>query len=128
MPTRLQNLTSNEWSRSHAPLAEEVVRRIHGDATHVETIQAIVEIDTTAAGLPAATGGLQQQPERVQIEQAARLEVAAAQEIFQADQFEISGRLWKVVGSPIGEDAGSKTIQLAEVIRVRGRQPNVNTR
>jgi hypothetical protein len=127
--TRLQTLTANEWERSAAPLQEEVVRRIQGNATHHETLLAVVQLDTGAAGSQTSNGGLQQTQESRQIERAGLVEVALSQEIRNGDHLEITGHgLWAVIGDAIGEDAGSKTFLIRQVSRISGRKPNVNTK
>lgn len=126
--TRLQNLAVNEWNRAAAPLKEQITRRKHGNHTHIEKILAVVQLDTAAAGSQVSSGGLEQQQDRNQIELSGLVEVAASQEIFSDDTFEINGDLWAVVGKPIGSDAGSKTVVIRQTTRQRGRQPNVNTK
>lgn len=127
--TRLQTLTANEWERSAAPLQEEVVRRIQGNATHYEKFLAVVQLDTGAAGSQTSNGGLQQTQESRQIERAGLVEVALSQEIRNGDHLEITGHgLWAVIGDAIGEDAGSKTFLIRQVSRISGRKPNVNTK
>lgn len=126
--TRLQKLAQSEWNRAAAPLKEDIIRRIRGDRTYTETISAVVQLDTAAAGDQAANGGLQQQQDRNQVELAGLVEVAATQEIFHDDAFEINGGLWYVAGLPTASDGGSKTVTIQRTKRITGRQPNTNSK
>lgn len=116
-----------------APEKEEVVRRKFGDKTNVETIKVVLQLDSAAAGAPIAEGGIRQDGETLQVEQSGQIEVAADQEIHFEDRFEITAGdgklyLWQVRGDATGQDEGSKTYVIRSVKRIRGRQPNVNTR
>ena len=126
MPSNLDILAVSDFSRN--PFREEVVRRIHGDATSTETVDAVVEIDNQTAAGNTSDGGLEERDEKLQVERVARMELAADQDAFSDDQWEFASALWKSVGKSIGEDAGSKTIVMKELTRIRGRHSNVNTR
>lgn len=125
MPSNFDILAANDFARN--PFLEDVVRRIHGDRTNVETVSAVVEIDNQTAGANTSDGGLNQRPDKHQSELAGRLEVAIDQETFHDDAWEVGGDLWKSVGSEVGKDAGSKTIVVRRIQRHRGRQANTNT-
>lgn len=120
-------LAANDFQRTLVVMGEDIVRRIHGDKTRVETVTAIVERDNQAAGANSSDGGLNQRSDKLQVEPAARIEMLPAQETFHDDAWEIDGDLWRQVGIAIGEDAGSKTIVVRRIKRIRGRRPNLNT-
>lgn len=129
MPSRFDEICADDFERRFDDFEEDVVRRIQGNATHYETISAVVQLDTGAAGSQTSNGGLQQTQESRQIERAGLVEVALSQEIRNGDHLEITGHgLWAVIGDAIGEDAGSKTFLIRQVSRISGRKPNVNTK
>lgn len=125
MPTNLDILAGNDFERN--PFLQSITRRIHGDHTNTETISAVVEIDNAAAGTSISEGGLDERPDRVQTHQSCLIELAASQQVFSDDEFEIGSDLWKLVGLPVGSDPGSQTVTCKKVRRSRGRMPNVNT-
>lgn len=126
MPSNLDILNANDFGRN--PFLESIVRRIRGDHTTTETVNAVVEIDSLSAlSTNSADGGLDQREQKNQIEAGARIEVAEDQETFPNDTWEVDGRVWAAVGEPQGSDAGSKTIALRKVGRITGRRPNLNT-
>lgn len=125
MSSNLDILAEADFARN--PFLQTIVRRIHSDATNTEDVSAVVEIDSSTSGGNTADGGLNERQDKLQNERTCRIEVAADQETFHDDSWEIGTVVWKQVGKPIGEDAGSKTIVAKEVSRIRGRSSNVNT-
>lgn len=128
MPSRFDTIAADDFDRRFGDFKEGIVRRKHGDHTHTETISAVVQLENAAAGAQITAGGLQQQQDRNQIEQAGVVEVAASQEIFSDDKLEINGFVYAIAGLAVGQDAGSKSYVIRRVERVRGRQPNTNNR
>lgn len=128
MPSNLDILAANDFTRAFSCWAQTVKRRPHGDATKIENVEAVVEIDSvTAQSTNSSDGGLEQNERSNQTRQGARIEVAADQETFSDDAWEIDGSVWATVGAPQGSDAGTKTIVLRRLSRITGRWPNVNT-
>ena len=126
--TRLSTLRANEFNRALVPEKETVTRWIFGNRESTEDIDVVLQIDSGAAGAPTSEGGIRLDTETLQVEQSAVMEVAAAQEISHEDRIIYDGDQWRVMGDAIGSDQGSKTYVLRRVRRLRGRQPNVNTR
>lgn len=128
MPSNFDILAANDFSRAFSCFAQTVKRRPHGDHTKVEEVEAVIEIDSlTALSTNSSDGGLEQNERSNQTRQGARIEVAADQETFVDDKWEIDGYVWSSVGEPQGSDAGTKTIALRRVSRLTGRWPNVNS-
>jgi hypothetical protein len=125
MPTNLDILAASDFERN--PFKQTIVRRIRGDHTHFEDVEAVVEIDNQAAGANTSEGGLDQRSDKLQVTAGGLLEVAVDQEVASDDQWEIGEDVWKAIGDPIGSDAGSKTYVIKKLRRIRGRMPNVNT-
>jgi hypothetical protein len=126
MPSNLDILAANDFERN--PFLRKIVRLKHGDPTKAEPIDAVVQndsIETQSAN--SYDGGLDESQNKLNTVRGAAIEVAPDQETCFDDQWQFDGMLWKAVGEPTGEDAGSKTIALRSLRRLRGRQPNVNT-
>lgn len=127
MPSNLDILATSDFARN--PFLETIVRRIRGDHTRWENVEAVVEIDSvTTQSVNSRDGGLDQQSDRNEVTRGAMLEVSASQETHPDDVWEFAGTTWKAVGKPIGEDAATKTITVRDTRRQTGRQPKTNTR
>lgn len=125
--TNFHTQHANDFARTLVVMGESIVRRVKGDRTNYQTVTAIVELDSQAAGANVTEGTLNQRSDKYQEEPGGRIELLASQTTDPADTWEIDGDLWKQVGTSIGEDAASKTIVIRKVSRIRGRSSNVNT-
>jgi hypothetical protein len=127
MPSNLDILAASDFSRAFSCFQQTIVRLKRGDETDVEAVLAVVEIDSKTAQSENYQNGGQTEGERNEKIRAARIEVAADQQTYSTDQWEFDGTLWKSVGEPEGEDAGTKTIIVKSIKRHRGRKPTLNT-
>lgn len=128
MASQFDNVHAAEYANAFAEFIDDtVIRRIGGRKDRTEKVAAVVEIDSGAAGVVAARGGLLDNDAGEYFEQGALLEVAAGQEVSVNDAWVVDDRVWQTLGSVTQGDAGSKTVVIARRIGRRGREPRVTS-
>lgn len=125
MPSPFDEVHAAEYSSAFAEFTETVIRRKGGVESRAEEVNAIVELDSAAAGVAASRGGLLDNQAGEYLEEGALLEVAKTQDTSTNDSWVVDNRVWRTLGTAPGSDAASKTIVLVRRTGRRGREPRV---
>ena len=120
MPSRFDTQLAADFDRSFSDFKETVIRRVLGDATKTENVEAVVNLDSAGAG-----GGLVTDETGQYIQADGDLELALDQPTTPDDTWIIRGREYKTLGEPVSEDGGSKTLAIVRRQGIRSRKPRM---
>lgn len=111
MPSRLGEMKAHDFrpTGGTAEVWQTVIRRIGGQADRTEPVLAVVEFDQDGGGMTSDKNGKL-------IEIGGRLEIAATQDVTDADDWVIDGSVYRTIGLPTSFDGGTKTVNLTKRI------------